>query len=360
MTPSTARLNGRIVEAFRTQAGWCTALGSPFTAGLLSAASRSLANGGPLSALIDDWPGDPIADALPLRVAGALHEIALDGAQRALSAAYPRPETPGRPDAAWSAAEAVIAADPEGFRSRLEHPPQTNETRRALGLFPGLMVVAERFGRAFDLFELGASAGLNLHMDRFDYRTPVWSRSGGSGVAVEGDWRGPPPPLDASVEIRRRAGCDRNPLAPGDPNHRRRLRSYVWADQFERLARLEAALDLAASSGATVDAGNAEPWVRERLREARSERAPTVIFHSVVWQYLQPDSRARIALAIEAAGAEASDQAPLAWLRSEPRELLEGGTKTNDHIVDLITWPGGRRRILAEIDPHGRWVDWKG
>jgi hypothetical protein len=74
--------------------------------------------------------------------------------------------------------------------------------------------------------------------------------------------------------------------------------------------------------------------------------------HSVVWQYIAPDEQAAIAQALEAAGARATAQAPLAWLRMEP--------PSPDSQVELRCrlWPGGTDQQLAVVHPHGAWIDW--
>lgn len=351
-----------IIAAFELQAVKCREMDSPFTAGLLEHAAASLAAGGSLAAVIGDRPGDPVAAALPLRVAGALHAMVLEGAEPELARDYPATERAGRPDLAWRAAERAIARNPEAFAGRLSSPPQTNETGRSLALLPGLLLLARRHELPLVLLELGASAGLNLGMGGFAYRTPAWSRPAPSSVAstvlIDGEWRGPPPPVDAPLQIADRAGCDLNPLDPSDPADQRRLRAYVWADQLHRLARLDAALQLAARSDVRVERADAADWLEPRLAN-RPADAITVIFHSVVWQYLPPRTQVAVEGAVRAAGAAAPPSAPLAWLRFEPEMIMGGDRGAGRFFLSLVTWPDGREEVLAEVDPHGRWVDWR-
>ena len=57
----------------RWQAGWCSALGSPFTALLCDLIAERLPEDTPLGRRLDNWPGNPNDDAPMLRLAGGLH-----------------------------------------------------------------------------------------------------------------------------------------------------------------------------------------------------------------------------------------------------------------------------------------------
>ena len=80
-----------------------------------------------------------------------------------------------------------------------------------------------------------------------------------------------------------------------------------------------------------------------------------VLYHSVMWQYLPQATRGAITAALEQAGAEASEERPLAWVR------LETNRATFRHELTVRYWPGGADPVLlAEAHPHGAWVEWKG
>src|SRR5207248_425262 len=101
------------------------------------------------------------------------------------------------------------------------------------------------------------------------------------------------------------------------PEDRLSLTASVWADQLERLELLRAALQVARSVPATIDRASAGGWLETALAEPAAG-VVTVVFHSVVLQYLSDDERPRVHDLIQAAGARATDDAPLAWLRLEP------------------------------------------
>ncbi|HEX4113166.1 MAG TPA: DUF2332 family protein [Stellaceae bacterium] len=341
-----------LVQSFREQAQWCERLGSPFTARLMTRAAVAVEQGGALARLIGDWPGHPGADALPLRLAGALHALVLSGADPALIAVYP-PNT-AEIETVWHGVEAAMAARPEHFAEYLASPPQTNEVGRSALLLPGFLAIARATGLPLRLLEIGASAGLNQIWDKYRYRfgERCWGDAA-SPVELVCDWRGAPGPLDRTVSVASRAACDRAPLDIADPAQRARLRAYIWADQSERLARLDGALALALIAGIWVEPADAGDWLDARL-EAPAEGIATVVYHSVVWQYLPEATRRRLAARLAAAGAAATPDRPLAHLALE--------YAGPDYELRLTLWPGGGREsgaLLATAHPHGAWLNWR-
>src|SRR5262245_32587528 len=343
-----------LLDHFTEQAAFCEAFGSPFNARLLEAMARDLEAGGPVADLIAEWPGHPRADAVSLRLAGALHAAALSGRDPALSAEYPAARPAWDAEAAWRAARAVLARERDWVEGFLRYAPQTNETRRAIALLAGFLHLAARFAEPLALLEIGASAGLNTCWDRFAYRTESWRWGGPSAAVIDTEWRGPPPPLEAAVRVHSRAACDMNPLDLRRADERLRLRSYIWPDQAERLARFDAAAALALESKVSVERADAAAWLEERL-PARAPDALTVVYHSVFLQYPPRETRARIEAAIQQAGERGPG--PLAWLRLEPEVVLGGPRESVRFLLDVITWPGGERRTLAATDGHARFVD---
>jgi hypothetical protein len=342
-----------VADAFRAQAEVCASMGSPFTARLYTLIADRLARGTPVADRVLSWPGDPRgrADALPLRLAGALHGLVIEGRDPGLAAAYP----PHAADdaALWHAVAAALEAHAPYVLHRLDSPPQTNEPQRSAALAPGLLTVAAHTGLPLVTSELGASAGLNLSWDRFRYRfgDTAWGDPA-SAVRIAPDWHGPPPPLP-DARVAERAGCDRAPPDPTRDDDRLRLLSFVWADQAARMARVAAAIDIARAHDVHVDRADAPAWLEERLATPCPGHAHAV-YHSIFWQYLPPEAQARARAALDAAGARATADAPLAWLR------MEGDGHEPGAAITLTLWPGDETRLLGRVDYHGAWVRWTG
>jgi hypothetical protein len=344
---------GKIVTHFDEQAGLCSAYGSPFTGELIACMARDIEAGGPTAALAADWPTNPRADALSLRLAGALHAAVLTGRDASLAALYPAKNPNWSMEAVWPVARAFLAREHGWVADFIRSAPQTNETRRSIALLAGFLHIASEYNGPIDTLEIGASAGLNLNWDRFSYRTQTWSWGGASPVIIDTDWSGAPPPTEAPVAVRNRAACDLNPLDIRDEAARLQLKSYIWPDQPDRLARFDGAVKLAIANDVRVERADAAEWLKRKLA-TRARDAATVVYHSIFLQYPPRETRAAIATAIEAAGAEATPEAPVAWLRLEPEALLDGVRDSPRMVLDLTVWPGGQRRVLGYTDGHVR------
>ena len=176
-----------VVRAFHQQIAWCERLGSPFTAKVLTLLAEDIAAGGIAADLVGDWPGDPIADALALRIAGALHALARQETAPALARLYP-PNAGSQEDLGPALREALL--EHRAFvASFLASPPQTNEVGRSAVLLGGFLTLAHETGLPLRTLEIGASAGLNSLWDRFGYRlgTEGWG-DGTSLVRLAPDW----------------------------------------------------------------------------------------------------------------------------------------------------------------------------
>jgi hypothetical protein len=180
---------------------------------------------------------------VPLRTAGALHALVLDGSRPALAAAYPPAEVDD--DTLWAAVDAAITGMRHRILAALDRAPQTNEIRRSAACCPRSGGYAGATGdEPIELSELGASAGLNLMLDRFAIETP----GGGAGPAdspvhLRPEWRAPPPAA-RPLRVVDRAGVDRHPIDAGDPADALRLMSYLWPDQPDRMAMTRGAIGM--------------------------------------------------------------------------------------------------------------------
>lgn len=336
----------------RWQADWCRRLGSPLYADLMLRAADDAEAGGPVAAVVEGHETDPLETMLQLRLMGAVHRLALSGRAPELAACYPSTGGHGRLEETWEAFRSTVETRMPEVREHVPRPVQTNEVGRSRVLACGFLAVTHRHRMPLRLLEVGASAGLNLRWDSFWYQAGELSLGDAmspvrfTDFVVEG-W----PPPNAEVRISTRAGCDPNPVDLADEDGVLTLRSYVWADQLERLELLDGAIAAAAAAGVEVERADTVSWLDQRLAEPVPGEC-AVVFHSIVMQYVAEDERERISAAIAAAGRRATADAPLCRLAFEP-----GGEEAE---LRLITWPGGEERVLARAGYHGADVRWLG
>ena len=322
-------------------------MGSPLYAHLLRRAAADVEVAGPCWALLAEHVAPGRADALALRLMAAVHRLVLLGEAPRLARHYPSVGGRAGIAGAWQAFRAVCHEQSRLVEALLPRPCQTNEVGRSAPLAVGFLEIAARTRLALRCLEVGASAGLNLRWDHFHY--------GGGGqdwgdpsspVDLRSFWTEPLAPPDVIVEVAERRGCDPSPVDPLTEEGRLTLRAAVWADQSDRFQRLEGALKLAERVPATVDEASLDEWVAAQLVESWPGQA-TVVYHSVVEEYLATPVRQRFHAALERAGTAATPDAPVAWLRLEPATALRS------HALRLTTWPGGDEHLLALSGAHG-------
>jgi len=334
------------------QAQFCDRNSAPIVGRVCAGLGRVLDRSSATGRRFLDWPGEPKADAIPLRLAAPFHALARSGRAPEVARLYAGAVTdPAEVDAILRAA---IAAEDAWIVRWLDGPPQTNEAGRSGALMAGLLVLAARFGPRFELLEIGSSAGLNLLIDRYRFDLAgVEVGPEDSPVLIRPEWRGLPPPA-AEIRIESVRGVDVAPIDVSDDAAAERLMAYVWIDAADRIARSEAAIAMARARPPLLEQGDAADWVEARLSEPQAEGVTRVLMHSVVWQYIASQGQRRIEAAMAAAGVAASAERPLAWVTFEADRTL------NQHTVVVRSWPGdGAPRTLAKAHPHGRWIEWE-
>lgn len=326
-------------DALRRQAGQFAALGSPVYARL---AERLALDPSPAAPIL----GDDASWDIGLRLFSGVRHLVLTGvAPDALS---------GR----WEDFTAALREHDAVLRRWLaEQGVQTNEVQRCIGLLPAFLTIAAETGLPLELLELGPSAGLNLELDRYRY------------VYAEGAWGDPSAPLTLEaveegrvpaallaqpLRIRRRRGVDLAPIDATTDEGLLLLRSFLWPGRSDREERLEAAVAAlrAAPQRPELIRGDYVEALPELL-DGRPADAVTVVFQTASTGYLSPEARARIAAALDAAGA---DGRPLAWVSSRTRDE-RAGERDDAWELELRVWPGAMRHV-AHLGFHGNHLDW--
>ena len=353
--PDDAPLQEWTAYILDLQSPACRILGSDLYAGLLTAAAADVRASGPAWAVLQAHATRDTGAALALRFMAAIHRVVLERQAPRLALHFASVGGTAGLDGAWEALREVLVEQRDRLVELVGRPCQTNEVGRSAALVGGFLVTSRESGLPLRLLEIGTSAGLNLRWDHFRYCDEQDDRGWGppsSPVQLRGHWQVPPPLLDTTVAVASREGCDPRPIDPLTDDGRLALTAAVWGDQPRRFERLRGALQIAQHVPVAVEQAGAVDWLT-RMLAAPAQGVATVVFHSVVLQYMDPADREAIVALLARAGDQATPDAPLYWLRMEPERPLRAMS------VRLTTWPGGEQRLLATGGAHGNPVRWR-
>jgi hypothetical protein len=312
--------------------------------------------------------GAPLYGRQPNVLLAAAHHLVLGGVTGELADIYRGQRPTTRAGAAFG--EFVLDHREEVAQLLATRRTNTNECGRSAVLVPALRWVADRLGEPLVLLDAGASAGLNLQLDRYriDYRPqpgPVGPDE--SPVVIACELEGDAPVAAGAPTIAARCGLDRAPVDLRDPEEARWQLACVWPDTG-RLERTRAAIELAQQHPVEVVEGD----VVDDLAAAVASRLPappTPLCIVTTWTlaYLRRGDRLRFADAVaslardrdvvwvsaEAAGVVAAIEPP----PPDPRE----GTRPS--VVGAVLHRAGAdaptATVLATCHPHGSWLHWR-
>lgn len=312
---------------------------------LLAQMADDLDAGGVVARICRGWERAPDADAVQLRLLAAIFRIVLRGEAPQLRPFYPCLGGAAPARDCWPLLRPVLEAHAEELHAALAVSPQTNEVGRSAALVVGLFEAVRRHGlHRLRLLEPGASAGLNLGVDRFRFVGPGWSHGPESSpLTIDTGAVGVRP---QPFEIVERRGCDLEPIDAASREGAMRLTSFVWPWQLERHARLAAALGLAARHPVAVDRADAAGWLAGQLERDPGDGVLTVVWHSVTQQYWPPEVSDGVQEAVE----HARSRIPLSYLTMEGSPVRSGAAVEIAVSGPRVTLDG---HLIARCHHHG-------
>jgi hypothetical protein len=300
----------------------------------------------------------------PTVVLAALHDLALAGRAPGLAAAC----AAGDGDAAADAAiDTLLRMTDAVVAIAVRRRPQTLETARCAVLYPAVAEAARRVGaEAVGLIDVGSSAGLDLHVDRVgitysdgrhlgDPSSPVQLSSSIVG--------GRPVPARAVPEVVARVGVGPDPVDVTDADDARWLRACVWPGQPERVARLDAAMALAATAPPLLVRGNAVDALPDAFARVPADALPVV---TTTWalSHVPLESRLHFLHRLD----EAAAGRAVAWVSAEgvgvaPAIPTLGDRRASGHsIIGLAVFDGSalHAEAIGRCWSRGRLLAWLG
>ncbi|MGI3781025.1 MAG: DUF2332 domain-containing protein, partial [Janthinobacterium lividum] len=220
--------------------------------------------------------------------------------------------------------DALLGDDGTVRATILDRATQTNEVGRLATLVPAFALLAQRVGGPLALLEVGASAGLCLYPDRYDYAwPPLGSLVGSGGPVLTASANGPLPVPARGVEVAWRGGIDLRPVDVADEQAVAWLETCVWPEQQDRRDRLRAAVAVARTDPPDIARGDLFDLLPARV-ETAGGHGPVVVFHSAVAMYLdraQRETFVELMLALVEDGA-------CHWVSNEQQDILPSITAT--------------------------------
>jgi len=257
----------------------------------------------------------------------------------------------------YAALRAALLGDDGSIRNTiLTRSTQTNEVGRLATLTPALARVATETDGPLALIEVGASAGLCLYPDRYDYDWPGHGRlTGSGGPTLRCEVAGPVPVPDRHPTVAWRGGIDLNPLDVRDEDAMAWLTTLVWPEQDERRDRLTQAIDIARRDPPALIRGNLLEELPAVVDRA-SAYGRVVVFHSAVIAYLDADGRNAFQELMDGLVADGACR----WISNEAKPVLPQVTATSPPIPDelatfVLALDG---QALAWTHGHGSSMTW--
>lgn len=352
---------------------------SPVYAALAGQVARSLVEGGASARVLE---AAPHRQRIPNLLFAAVQSVLFDEPGDPLAEYYPSLGGARRPDARLGAVFEDFVAR---HRGRIESvlavgETQTNEVLRAAQLLPALGWAQACTRRPLGLIEVGTSAGLLLHADRYAY---IYEFDDGSQLAAGGGVADGVPPLRCRVrgegadralepfvgkEIRisSRVGLDLNPLDPADPAARAWLEALVWPEHAERRSRLVAALDHAARRPVRLRRGDALRILPDAVEGVAANAIPCV-FVSNSLPHWSPEGRGQFVALIRELGARRDLVCVLKEAYEVGLGLFTGGAPDSPaagagprEVLAAAVYLGGRERLfrLGSAGRHGADLEW--
>lgn len=353
---------------------------SPLYTVLSQYVSDDLAAGGMFTEVLAQAPE---RQRIPNLLFASVHRVLFDHPEDPLAAYYPSLGGTRAPDEALPGAFARFVA-----AHRAEIDPllatgetQTNEVRRSAQLLPAFGWVRAATRRPLGLIEIGPSAGLLLHADRYEYRYEFADGTVLAGGAGEADGvpalhcevRGSCTPeqlapfVTKDLRVSSRVGLDLNPLNPSDPDARAWLRALLWPEHEERRVRLEAALAHAARRPVKLRKGDALRILGDAV-ESVADTAIACVFVSNSLPHWSAEGRAELVALIRELGArrdlvfviKEAYRVGLGLFSDGPDPAVETGRDVHE-VLGAVVYLGGRERLyrLGAAGMHGAWLDWE-
>jgi hypothetical protein len=233
---------------------------------------------------------------------------------------------------------------------------QTNVINRCSYLMPILSELINKGQKNACIIDIGASAGLNLNFDIYEYWTNSQKIFGDSSVKIEFETK------DSDIKsiqpinyLMRKIGVDLHPINPQNDDEKLWLNALIWPDHLERFNSMEKALELRQNGGIEMLQASTVPQFEEIINGQRNDETLIVYATHTLYQFSQ-ESRLDFFNMLDSIGKKRD----FYFLSVESTKYLQEKYDSSQTVIELTSYTNGQKNeeIIAETNGHGNWIHW--
>ncbi|WP_375199329.1 DUF2332 domain-containing protein [Bacillus sp. RS11] len=227
---------------------------------------------------------------------------------------------------------------------------QTNEIRRCSYLYPMMTEIYERHQKPLAFIEIGASAGLQLGMDRYNYyyneKLHITNSENAFVLSSENRGESLPASITNPPVVCQRIGIDLNPIDIHDEEELRWLQALIWPEHQERRLLLNQALPILKELNLQLMKGDAIKLLKEISSDINPD-AMLVVYHTHVANQIPMELRLELIEQLK----EVSKERPLYHCYNNLFDSQLHQDFIDQGEIESI-------RIMERPDGHARWFKW--
>lgn len=288
----------------------------------------------------------------------AVHFFVLQNKEALIAAYYPSVTGQKSEAIPFDLFKAFVRQHQDGIAGLLQHRiVQTNVLTCCNYLLPVFSNILSRTSSPATIIDIGASAGLNLNFDHYEYYYNDKKVYGDSRLKLHCQIRGGEAPIITPFNCAiRKIGIDQNLIDPTDAGDLLWLQALIWPDQTERFSMLTEALRAPGLSEIQLIAGSTIADFKKVIESVDSAGTLTISATHVLYQFTEERLLEFYAF-LDAIG----QTMDFYFLSVEATKAVQAQYDVRNTAVVLTTYKNKLKQetLLAETNGHGNWIKWK-
>ncbi|MCE2962830.1 MAG: DUF2332 domain-containing protein [Chitinophagales bacterium] len=234
---------------------------------------------------------------------------------------------------------------------------QTNVINRCSYLTPILSELINKGQKNACVIDIGASVGLNLNFDLYEYWTDGQKIFGDSSVKIEFETKDSAiKPILPTNYFVRKIGIDQHLINPQNEDEKLWLNALIWPDHLERFNSMEKALELRQNGGIEMLQASTVPQFEEIINEQLNNETLIIYSTHTLYQFSQ-ENRQDFFNMLDSIGRKRD----FYFLSVESTKYLQEKYDSSQTVIELTSYTNRQKneQFIAETNGHGNWILWK-